>query len=90
MSDNECEYSYQKNRMMRTMIQNLLEDGIMVENSQAQISLTRHFLHNLDKTDCKQLQSFRILCMKTFQHILLDRDFLHAAISFSDPYEHAF
>ena len=37
------------------MIQNLLEDGTMVENLQAQTSLTRHFLYNLDKADWKSL-----------------------------------
>ena len=90
MSDNEGESSHQKNKIMRIMIQNLLKDGIMVENSQAQTSLTRQFLHNLNKADWKKLQSLRKLCIKTFQHVHLKRDFLHAAISFWDSYEHVF
>ena len=55
MSENKGESSSQKNRMIRIMIQNLLTDGIMVENSQAQTSLTRQFLHNIDKADWKKL-----------------------------------
>ena len=90
MSDNEGESSHQKNRMMRKMIQSLLEDVIMVENSQAQTSLTRQFLHNLDKADWKKLQSLGMLCIKTFQHMRLECDFLHTVISFWDPYEHVF
>ena len=90
MSDNKGESSCQKDRMMRIMIQSLLEDGIIVENSQAQTSLTRQFLHNLDKANWKKLQSLGMLCIKTFQNVCLERDFLHVAISFQDPYEHVF
>ena len=82
MSDHEAESSHQDYKRMRAIIQALLEDGTMVENLQAQISLTRHFLHNLDKADWKSLQSYGMLCIKNFQHVCLDCDFLHVAISF--------
>ena len=75
---------------MKKRIHKLLTDGTIVENLKAQTSLTRHFLHNLDKVDWKSLQSYGMLCIKTFQHVRLDRDFLHATISFWDPYEHVF
>ena len=90
MTDNEGEPSCQKNRMMRTMIQSLLEDSIMVKNSQAQTSLNRQFLYNLDKANWKKLHSLGMLCIKTFQHVRLERDFMHATISFWDPYEYVF
>ena len=55
MSGNEGESFHQRNRIMRAVIQNLLEDGTMVENPQAQTSLTKQFLHNLNKADWKKL-----------------------------------
>ena len=75
---------------MRAIIQSLLKDGTMVENLQAQTSLTKHFLYNLDKANWKSLQSYGMLCIKTFQYVYLDHDFLHIAISFWDLYEHIF
>ena len=76
--------------MIRTIIQSLLKDGIMVKNSQAQASLTRQFLYNLNKVNWKKLQSLGMLCIKTFQYVLLECDLLNTAISFWDPYEHVF
>ena len=51
MSDHKAKSSNQDYMRMRATIQSLLKDGTMVENLQAQTSLTRHFLYNLNNDD---------------------------------------
>ena len=58
--------------------------------TQASLQLMKNFLKSLNGNEWNKLQSFHVKSLRSFQHLKIDNNFLHAAATFQDAKDQVF